>query len=42
MSHYVGLDVTLKEVWVCIVDAEATGLHRASARPRIGWVWRPP
>ena len=30
MSHYVGLDVSLKEVSVCVVDAEGTVLHRAS------------
>ena len=29
MSHYVGLDVSLKEVSVCVVDAEGTVLHRA-------------
>lgn len=30
ISHYVGLDVSLKDVSVCVVDAEGTVLHRAS------------
>ncbi|WP_264479711.1 hypothetical protein [Roseobacter weihaiensis] len=30
MSHYVGLDVSLNEVTVFVVDAEGTVSHRAS------------
>ena len=30
MNHYVGLDVSLKEVSVCVVDAEGTVVNRAS------------
>jgi len=30
MSHYVGLDVSLKEVSICVVDAGGEVLNRAS------------
>src|SRR5210317_626552 len=30
MSHYVGLDVSLKEVSICVVDADGKVLNRAS------------
>jgi len=30
MSHYVGLDVSLKEVSICVVDVEGKVLNRGS------------
>ncbi|MGB8623094.1 MAG: IS110 family transposase, partial [Paracoccaceae bacterium] len=30
MSHYVGLDVSLKEVSICVVDTEGAVVNRAT------------
>lgn len=35
MNHYVGLDVSLKEVSICVVDAEGSVVNRATWRPNL-------